>query len=106
MQTFQRRLAERWLGSLKPMVLSNCSYLRGDRDTPLQVDPALKDMMGWDLPCQGPQVPLAGAVTMQKSCLQSSAGKVRAQSLWVVGSCPHTFGLSTLLNCKWLFSAR
>lgn len=26
MQTFQSRLAERWLGSLKPMVLSNCSY--------------------------------------------------------------------------------
>lgn len=32
MQTFQRRLAERWLGSLKPMVLSNCSYL-GETET-------------------------------------------------------------------------
>lgn len=26
MHTFHSRLAERWLGSLKPMVLSNCSY--------------------------------------------------------------------------------
>lgn len=26
MQTFHSRLAERWLGSLKPIVLSNCSY--------------------------------------------------------------------------------
>lgn len=26
MQTFHKRLEARWLGSLKPMVLSNCSY--------------------------------------------------------------------------------
>lgn len=32
MQTFQSLLAERWLGSLKPMVLSNCSYL-GETET-------------------------------------------------------------------------
>lgn len=27
MQTFHNRFEARWLGSLKPMVLSNCSYL-------------------------------------------------------------------------------
>lgn len=27
MQTFHSRFEARWLGSLKPMVLSNCSYL-------------------------------------------------------------------------------
>lgn len=27
MQTFHKRFEARWLGSLKPMVLSNCSYL-------------------------------------------------------------------------------
>lgn len=26
MQTFHKRFEARWLGSLKPMVLSNCSY--------------------------------------------------------------------------------
>lgn len=47
-------------GALKLFVLG------GDRDMPLQADPALEDVMGWHLPCQGPQVPLAGAMTMQK----------------------------------------
>lgn len=47
-------------GALKLFILG------GDRDTLLQADHALKDSMGWDLPCQGPEVPLAGAMTMQK----------------------------------------
>lgn len=47
-------------GALKLFILGE------DRNMPLQADPALEDMMGWDLPCQGAQVPLAGAITMQK----------------------------------------
>lgn len=47
-------------GALKLFILGE------DRDTPLQADPVLEDTMGWDQPCQGPQVPLAGAVTVQK----------------------------------------
>lgn len=30
MQTFHNRFEARWLGSLKPMVLSNCSYWGGE----------------------------------------------------------------------------
>lgn len=46
-------------GALKLFVLG------GDRNMLLQADPALEDVMGCNLLCQGPQVPLAGAMTMQ-----------------------------------------
>lgn len=59
MQTFQSLLAERWLGSLKPMVLSNCSYL-GETETG-----CYRHILPQGT-CQGPQVSLAGAVTMQR----------------------------------------
>lgn len=79
MQTFQSLLAERWLGSLKPMVLSNCSYL-GETETGCyrHILPQV-NMPG---PCQDPQVPLAGAVTMQKTLknlLQIHGRMVHAQ---------------------------
>lgn len=51
-------------GALKLLVL------RGDRDMLLQADPALEDTVGWDLPCQGPQVALAGAMTQKTSSKQ------------------------------------
>lgn len=38
-------------GALKLFVLG------GDRDMPLQADPALKDVMGWDLLCQALRFP-------------------------------------------------
>lgn len=59
-------------GALKLFVLG------GDRDRLLKAYPALGDMRG---PCQGPQVPLAEAVTMQKTLknLQIHAGMVHTQ---------------------------
>lgn len=57
--------------------------LGGDRDTPLQADPALEDVMGWDLPRQGPQVPLTGAMAMPKMSFSKQHRK---------GPCPAPLG--------------
>lgn len=78
MQTFQSLLAERWLGSLKPMVLSNCSYW-GETETGCYRHITWEEMPA---PCQGLQLPLGGAVTMEKTLkilIQIHAEMVHAQ---------------------------